>query len=109
MSRREDGLGQDRTVDGTLAEVGFEQLTVAAVAIGLTVPAGARLAQIQNQGTAALASAHVRWRSDGGVPTAAVGMRLLTNGELIFNGTLSAIQFIRESALSAILNVTYYR
>lgn len=80
---------------------GYQQITDVSAAVGLTVPSGAAYAIIQCESQA------VRWRDDGTNPTAGVGMRLLTTGELYYDGDLSAIKFIQEAA-TAKLNVSYY-
>jgi len=89
------------TADGTLAPIGFEQLTSLAAAKSLTSPTGARLALIQAEDQA------VRWRDDGVDPTSAVGMQLAAGKDFFYIGDLSNIRFIEESA-SAKLNVAYY-
>lgn len=81
--------------------LGYQQITNLAAAVGLTVPAGARYALIQCE------TQGVRWRDDGQDPTAAVGMRLTTTGELRYDGDLDAIKFIQEAA-NAKLNASYY-
>lgn len=68
----------------------------------LTVPGGATYAVIQVEGGA------IRWRDDGVAPTATVGMRLLTDGELFYDGSLSAFRAILATG-TPILNIAYYR
>jgi hypothetical protein len=68
----------------------------------LTVPTNARIALIQCEGQA------VRWRDDGANPTAAVGMRLLVDQDMVYSATLSSLRFIEVTA-GATLNVSYYR
>jgi hypothetical protein len=100
---------------GNLEQMGFEQLTSLAASIGLTTPKGpmfgtapelsksvARLAIIQAEG------ANVRWRDDGTAPTAGIGMRLLQDRDMFYQGDLSAIRFIQEAG-GAKLNVAYYK
>lgn len=80
---------------------GYEQLTSLSSAAGLTVPAGATRARI-------VATAQpVRWRDDGTSPSGTVGMYLPVNTEMVYDGDLTAIEFI-ETAASAVLNVSYY-
>ena len=52
-------------------------------------------------------AAPVRWRDDGGVPTASVGMPLAAGVTLQYDGDISRIRFIQQSA-GAKLNVSYY-
>lgn len=84
------------------APLGYEQITDLSAAVGLTIPSGTAYALIQCETQA------VRWRDDGTDPTAAIGMRLTTTSELLYDATgLKAIKFIEEAA-SAALNVSYY-
>ncbi len=65
------------------------------------MPVGATYAIIQAEAQA------VRWRDDGGTPTASVGMTIPAGGELRYDGNLRGILFI-EAAASAKLNVSFY-
>ncbi len=49
----------------------------------------------------------VRWRDDNTNPTASVGMPLAVGVPLQYDGDLTKIRFIQQSA-SAILNISYY-
>jgi hypothetical protein len=49
----------------------------------------------------------VRWRDDGTAPTASVGMPILANGMLSYDGDLTTIRFI-QTAATATINITYY-
>ena len=89
---------QDRTV---AAPLGYQQITSLSTATALTVPGGANLAIIECE------TQSVRWRDDGTAPTASVGMLLATGSYFIYNGNLSAIEFIQTTA-SASLSVSYY-
>jgi hypothetical protein len=51
--------------------------------------------------------APVRWRDDGVAPTASVGMPIAVGVPLQYDGDLSKIRFIQQSA-SGILNISYY-
>lgn len=82
--------------------LGFQQITGLNTVKALTVPAGASWALIDAE------SQVVRWRDDGTDPTATVGKRLASGGEMLYDGDLAAIRFIEETA-SAKLNVTFYR
>jgi hypothetical protein len=89
-----------------LKVVGFEQLTSLSSAVGLTAATykNANLAIIECDHTA---NKYVRWRDDGTSPTATVGMTLAPGAQVEYDGDLSAIKLIEESA-SAKVNVTYY-
>ena len=89
--------------------MGYQQITDLSSAVSLTVPqkdlsglAGTpRIAIITPEGQG------VRWRDDGVAPTASVGMPLAAGVTLQYDGDLSQIQFIQQSA-TAKLNITYY-
>lgn len=89
--------------------MGYQQLDSLGSATKLTVPqkdlsglAGSpRIAIITPEGQG------VRWRDDGVAPTATVGMPLAAGVTLQYDGDLTQIQFIQQSA-TAKLNVTYY-
>lgn len=85
----------------SVTPLGYQQITSLATAQSLTVPAGATIALISIEG------APIRYRDDGVAPTATVGMPLLAGQAFQYSGTLSAIQFIQQSA-SATLDVLYY-
>lgn len=82
--------------------LGYQQITTLSAAANLTVPVGATIAIIEVETQA------VRWRDDGTAPTSTVGTPIAVAGTLEYSGTLSAIQFIEQTA-SAKLNVSYYR
>lgn len=66
------------------------------------VPAGTQMLLIQPQAQA------IRWRDDGGVPTAAVGYPLAAGAELRYTGTgLTSLRVISQVA-GAIINVVAY-
>lgn len=89
--------------------MGYQQITNLSSATRLTVPqkdllglAGSpRIAIITPEAQA------VRWRDDNVSPTASVGMPLAAGVTLQYDGDLSQIRFIEQTA-SAKLNVTYY-
>jgi hypothetical protein len=83
--------------------LGYQQIADLSAASALTVPPGANFAIIAAEG------APVRWRDDGVVPTAAIGVPMATtDSPLQYSGALPKLQFIQQSA-SAKLNVAYYR
>lgn len=81
--------------------LGYQQITSLTSSTALTVPAGASLALIVPE------TQNVRWRDDGVDPTTTVGMPVLTNTSMSYDGDLKAIRFI-AAASGAVLNVSYY-
>ena len=69
---------------------------------GLTVPAGATMAQITVEG------ANVRYRDDGGNPTSSVGMLVYQTTSWLYSGPLVALLFTKVSG-SPTLDVSYYK
>lgn len=93
----------------TTSVFGYQQIVGAAAATGLTVPVR-DLTGMQGEPTMALIVVEnqtVRWRDDGVNPTTAVGMPILPNNALSYDGDLNAIRFI-EVAATATINITYY-
>ena len=89
--------------------LGYQQISSLSAATGLTVPARDPNGNAQ-QPTFALIIAEtqgVRWRDDGTDPTASVGMPLAAGVPLQYDGDLTKIKFIEQTA-SAKLNVSYY-
>ncbi len=83
--------------------LGYQQITSLATATSLTVPSGSTAALI-TVGVAA-----VRYRDDGTAPTASIGMPMSPSGSpLLYQGTLSAIQFIQVTT-GAVLDILYYK
>lgn len=88
---------------------GYQQITDLSSAVNLTVPvrdpnglnAKPVIALItpETQG--------VRWRDDGVAPTSTVGMPLAAGVTLQYDGDLTKIKFIQQTA-SAKLNISYY-
>ena len=81
----------------TFINRGFQSITDLSVAVGLTVPSGSTTTIVNVE------TSSVRWRDDGVAPTATVGMLLLPGQTLIYNGNLSAIQFIDVTSGAAIV------
>ncbi|HYE88052.1 MAG TPA: hypothetical protein VEA16_16935 [Vicinamibacterales bacterium] len=92
--------------------VTFEQITVAATAIGITStitnPSG--LPQ-QNRCVARLETAQIRYRTDSVAPTSTVGMVLEVGDVLTIttNEDARRIRFIRTGSTSGVLSVECYR
>lgn len=86
--------------------VAFEQLTTVSSSTALTAATykNANYALIECDHTA---NKYVRWRDDGTAPTATVGNTLAPGDTLQYDGDLSTIRLIEESA-SAKINVSYY-
>jgi hypothetical protein len=88
---------------------GYQQITTLTSATGLTVPT-VTPEGLNGKPVFALIVAEgapVRWRDDSTAPTATVGMPLAIGVPLQYDGDLSKIRFIQQSA-SGILNVSYY-
>jgi hypothetical protein len=90
------------SIPGHLVALGYQPITSLSTATALTVPAGATVAYIQVSGAA------IRYRDDGTTPTASVGMPVPVGSMLTYSGSLSAIQFIQQTA-GAVLDVSYYK
>jgi hypothetical protein len=97
------------TLKAITTRLGYQQITSLSSATSLTVPqtdlnglaCKPSLALITAEGQA------VRWRDDGIAPTASVGMPLASGGTLQYDGDLTKIQFIEQTA-SAKINISYY-
>lgn len=88
---------------------GYQQISSLSAAAGLTVPV---LTPNGLNGKPVFAliiaeSAPVRWRDDGIDPTASIGMPLAIGVPLQYDGDLTKIKFIQQSA-TAKLNISYY-
>ena len=82
--------------------LGYQQIAAVPTGTFLTVPTGARMAQICVETQA------VRYRDDGTAPTASVGMPQAAATCFQYSGSLPAIQFIQVTG-TAVLDVSYYR
>lgn len=90
--------------------LGYQQITSLSAATGLTVPAVDPVSGAKQQPTVAYLIAEtqaIRWRDDGTAPTATVGMPLAVGVPFPYDGDLTKIRFIEQTA-SAKLNVSYY-
>jgi hypothetical protein len=88
----------------TTNNLGFEQITDLSSAVGLTIPTNPFYPTrvfIVAEGN------NIRWRDDGTNPTASVGMILIQNNVLSYDGDLKKIKFIQTGA-GAKLNISYY-
>ena len=84
-----------------LHPMGFVQITILTSATALTVPSNADSAIV-------IPTNKVNWRDDGTAPTSTVGMPLLADLTLHYDGDLGSVRFIQASG-SAALNVSFYR
>lgn len=89
--------------------IGYQQITSLSSAQTLTVPLLDKTGLNQKPSFALIVAegAPVRWRDDGTAPTASVGMPLAIGVPLQYDGDLTQIRFIEQSA-SAKLNISYY-
>jgi hypothetical protein len=81
--------------------LGYQQITTLTAAVGLTVPSGTTMVEVQPE------TQSIRWRDDGTNPTASVGMVLAAGASHVFYGSFESLKFI-ETTATAKLNVTYY-
>jgi hypothetical protein len=97
------------TLKAVTTRLGYQQITSLSAAAGLTVPQ-TDLNGLNARPSIALITPEtqaVRWRDDDVNPTASVGMPLAAGVTLQYDGDLTKIKFIEQTA-SAKLNVTYY-
>jgi hypothetical protein len=91
-------------------QMGYQQITSLSSAQSLTVPAKDPNTGVNQKPAFALITPEtqaVRYRDDGTPPTATVGMPVAVGTTLRYDGDLSKIQFIEQTA-SAKLNIVYY-
>lgn len=97
------------TLKAITTRLGYQQITSLSSAAGLTVPQ-TDLNGLACKPTLAIITAEtqaVRWRDDDTAPTASVGMPLAAGATLQYDGDLTKIRFIEQTA-SARLNISYY-
>jgi len=89
--------------------LGYEQITTLSASTALTVPSRDVNGLSCRPAIAIITpeTQAVRWRDDGVAPTASVGMPLAAGVTLQYDGDITKIRFIEQSA-SAKLNITYY-
>jgi hypothetical protein len=89
--------------------LGYQQITSLSSATGLTVPSVDLNGLSCRPSIAIIVSETqaVRWRDDDVNPTTSVGMPLAAGVTLQYDGDLTKIKFIEQSA-SAKLNISYY-
>ena len=112
-------MAQIFTPSGEWNPYAYEKISVSTTAIGPTVTTIAQ-SDGQNPVTARRARAAlvtvdatnpVRFRLDGGNPTATDGHELLGNDEILIEGvdSVKKMRFIRSGGADATIHVTYYR
>lgn len=97
------------TLKAVTTRLGYQQITSLSASTGLTVPQ-TDLNGLACKPSIAIITAEtqaVRWRDDDVAPTATVGMPLASGSTLQYDGDLTKIRFIEQTA-SAKINVTYY-
>lgn len=97
------------TLKAITTRLGYQQITALSSATGLTVPTR-DLNGLNQKPVIALITPEtqgVRWRDDDVNPTASVGMPLAAGVTLQYDGDLTKIKFIEQTA-SAKINVSYY-
>lgn len=89
---------------------GYQQIVGLASSTALTVPSTDLNGRTDTPTIAVITpeTQGVRWRDDGGTPTATVGMPLNVGAVLVYDGNLKAIRFFQQAA-TATLNVSYYK
>ena len=89
--------------------MGYQQITSLSASTALTVPARTQLGLAATPAIAIITpeTQAVRWRDDGVAPTASVGMPLAAGVTLQYDGDITKIRFIEQTA-GAKLNITYY-
>lgn len=93
------------------AVYGYQQIVGLAASTALTIPTRSNQTGVAGTPTVAIITvenAAARWRDDGVAPTAAVGMPLQPGSVFIYDGDLTRIRFIQQSA-TCTLNVSYYK
>ena len=100
----QDCSGVDAKLAPIVLTAGFQTITVAAAAVGLTVPEGAIIAVL------VVETAAIRYQTNGVDPTVDVGM-LANAGDtltLCSPQTMARFRTIRDTATSAVVSVSYY-
>jgi hypothetical protein len=104
----------DKTDYNPMRVFAFEQLTIAAASLGFTaattIPSGATGSPAL-VATVTVETAPVRYRADGGTPSATVGT-LLNPGDVITvygDHDIQAMRFFRTTGVSATLDCEYAR
>lgn len=97
------------TLKAVTTRLGYQQITSLSSSTALTVP-NVDVNGLACKPSIAIITAEtqaVRWRDDDVAPTASVGMPLATGVTLQYDGDLTKIRFIEQTA-SAKINVSYY-
>jgi len=94
---------------GVTSCLGYQQITSLSSSTGLTVPTtdGNGLSQKPTIAVIIAETQGFRYRDDGVAPTSSVGMPIVAGTVFTYDGDLSKIRFIEQSA-GAKLNISYY-
>lgn len=97
------------TLKAVTTALGYQQITSVSSSTALTVPSKDVNGLNCKPSIAVIIceTQAVRWRDDGVAPTATVGMPLATGTVLQYDGNLTQIRFIEQTA-GAKINVAYY-
>jgi len=89
--------------------LGYQQITSLSASTALTVPTKDLNGMACKPSIAVIVceTQAVRWRDDNVAPSGTVGMPLATGVTLQYDGALTQIRFIEQTA-SAKLNISYY-
>jgi len=97
------------TLKAVTTRLGYQQITSLSASTALTVPI-VDVNGLSCKPSIAIITAEtqaVRWRDDDVAPTSSVGMPLAAGVTLQYDGDLTKIRFIEQTA-SAKINVSYY-
>lgn len=97
------------TLKAVTTRLGYQQITSLTASTALTVP-NVDVNGLACKPSIAIITAEtqaVRWRDDDVAPTSSVGMPLAAGVTLQYDGDLTKIRFIEQTA-SAKINVSYY-
>ncbi len=88
--------------------IGFEQITVSSASIPFTTPRQGGV--LANGALVTVETAPIRFRTDGGTPTASVGHLVQAGGsfEVIGPGDVFQFRAIRATGTDGAISVTYY-
>lgn len=89
--------------------IGYQQITSMSSAVSLTVPTVDKNGLNQKPTFALIIpeGQAIRWRDDGTAPTASIGMPVAVGIPIQYDGDLTKIRFIEQTA-GAKLNISYY-
>jgi len=91
--------------------MGYQQIVGAAASTALTIPRIDPVTGLQAMPVQAVIicdGAGIRWRDDNTAPTASVGMPISVGTVFVYDGDLTRLRIIQQSA-TATINVAYYK